>query len=863
LSGLDEKGSNWSPLIGDMRSFLLSVFIFSVLAWGQTVRYFSGVIVDPDHAVIPGVSVQLRTADGQLVRTATTDEAGQFHFSGLPNGDYILETSRAGFRPVRETVSLSRQKVVTLTLAVAATDEQLTVTADTPQVNIESSGNRDAVDTGGDALEKLPVFDQDYIATLSRFLDPGAAGTSGVALVVDGLEANRVGVSPSAIQQVKINNDPYAAEFFRPGRGRIEVVTKPTAPAYHGTFNFVTRDSSLNAANAFATTKPPEQRRIYEGFLTGPVGRSKNTLFQISVDRQELDTQSIVFAQSLNGTLHQNVASPVRDTEVSARISHVFSDQHSESVDYSLEQNGVVNRGAGGVVLATAGQRTFSQEHQWGFTDTYSISPRFLNQFQIRYEKNRDSIDSMTPDQKIVVTDTLTAGGAQVDRARTENALHLNEIVTWTGPRHTFKAGVNIPNLSWRTMVDRSNFGGTYYFANLQLYALGQPYAFTMQDGDAGVAYSQYETGAFLQDEVRVRPNLAITIGMRYDWQNGFHDDNNFAPRFSFAYAPGKAHTLVLRGGAGIFFDRSGPGPIADLARFDGHHLQSITVLNPAYPTPFAAGVAVAALPSNLVVLAPGITIPYSVQYSFSIERQVAKAATISLGYTGSEGFDLFRSIDKNAPLPPNYASRPDPLVGTDQQLNSNGRQTSNALEISLRGRFGKRITGMAQYAFSKTYNDTSGINFFPANSYDLSGEWARADFDQRHRLNLLETITAGRFANVGIGLRMYSGKPYTITTGIDTNHDGLTNERPIGTPRNSGQGPAFASVDLRWFHDFKLVKSKKENSPTVTTAVDAFNIFNRRNYPTVIGDLSSPFFGRPVSALDPRIMQFTARLKF
>ena len=92
------------------------------------------------------------------------------------------------------------------------------------------------------------------------------------------MEARKVGVSPSAIQQIKINQDPYPAEFQRPGRGRIEVVTKAGSEAYHGSADFTFRDARLNARDAFAPTLPAEQRRIFEGVLGGPVWRREAQL---------------------------------------------------------------------------------------------------------------------------------------------------------------------------------------------------------------------------------------------------------------------------------------------------------------------------------------------------------------------------------------------------------------------------------------------------------------------------------------------------------------------------------------------------------------------------------------------------------
>jgi hypothetical protein len=104
---------------------------------------------------------------------------------------------------------------------------------------------------------------------------------------------------------------------------------------------------------------------------------------------------------------------------------------------------------------------------------------------------------------------------------------------------------------------------------------------------------------------------------------------------------------------------------------------------------------------------------------------------------------------------------------------------------------------------------------------------------------------------------------PYTMTTGRDDNHDGMTNDRPPGVPRNSLHGPGYADLDLRWSRDFFFVRAKKDRGPTATLALDAFNALNHVNYQSYVGVLSSPFFGEPVSALPTRRLQASVRFRF
>jgi len=262
--------------------------------------------------------------------------------------------------------------------------------------------------------------------------------------------------------------------------------------------------------------------------------------------------------------------------------------------------------------------------------------------------------------------------------------------------------------------------------------------------------------------------------------------------------------------------------------------------------------------------LEPNINIPYTIQYSFGVERQLQKSTTLAITYLGSRGVDQFRSRDINAPLPPSYSVRPDPSIGVLREIESDGRRVTDSLEITLRGNVTRFFNGMAQYRLASAHDDTSGINYFPPNAYDLAGEWGRSDFDRRHRFELLGTINPGKLFNVGVSVSVYSGQPYTLTTGLDQFHTGTANARPAGVSRNSLQGPAYADLDLRWSRDFTMRKGKKKDKAVkATLAVDAFNVLNQVNFTSFVGNLSSPFFGRAISAQPPRRLQLSFRLKF
>jgi hypothetical protein len=216
-----------------------------------------------------------------------------------------------------------------------------------------------------------------------------------------------------------------------------------------------------------------------------------------------------------------------------------------------------------------------------------------------------------------------------------------------------------------------------------------------------------------------------------------------------------------------------------------------------------------------------------------------------------------------NAPLFPPFDQRPDSLIGILRQIESSGHMESHSLKVALGGNLTRFFDGKLQYATGRAYDDTSGVNSFPANQYDLSGEWSRAGNDARHFLYIYGTLNAGKLFKVGTIVSMLSGKPYSLTTGRDDFGTTLANARPPGVRRNTLEGPGSAALDLRWSKDFHLDRARKDSGPNMTFSVDAFNVLNRINYTSFVGNLSSPFFGRPVSAQPARRFQFSIGIAF
>jgi hypothetical protein len=833
----------------------------------------TGVLLDPSGAAIAKGDVSLVGAKAEVLARTTTDKVGGFRIDNIAPGKYTLGFHADGFRDVHLAASVTNKRFSPLRVVLQISVETENVTVATginvPLVSTETSENQNNNAIDRDALDRVPVFDQDYITTMSRFLDDNAIGTNGVSLVVNGIEANGPGVTPSAIQEVKINNNPYSARFSRPGRARLEIVTKSGTADYHGSMNFMFRDSVFDAANAFATSgKPPERRQYYEGSITGPIRHSKRTSFLLSLDEDLLDQQDIVDANAIAaaeslgfGPFPQTLPNPTHHFFGSGRIFHDLANGDQFWIGYSYEHRSAENQNVGGTTLPSAATDTRFLEHEINLSYLHQFSPHWLNQLRFLVGHFDSPVTSVNPEAQINISGLFTAGGAQADSRRTEYHFDGTDFATYASGKHQLSFGVDIPDISRRGLDDFTNRAGTYTFASADDYTAAIPTAATylVQTGQGHVTFLERVLCAFVEDNIRVRPNFSVYLGVRYYFQNYFHDDpDNFAPRVSFAYAPSAKSKTVIRGGGGAFYDRTGPSPIGDLLHFNGVNLLRFIVETPHYPVLPSE---LSATPTSLVTLDPRSGMPFTLQYSIGIEQQVTAKSTFSAVYIGNRGIGSFRSIDANAPVNGNI-SRPNPAFGQVREIETEGSLKGNALELTFRGKPSKYFSGQIQYTLSRTDNNTSGITYFPASSYDPSADWGRSDNDRLHKFDLLASTQPTKYFTLGVALSAYSGKPVNITTGGDDNHDGILNDRPAGIPRNSMAGPGLLDLDLNLSHDFLLSKAKKE-ARVLSVALNSFNVLNHPNYVNYIGVQSSPLFGKPVAAQPPRRMQADVQFKF
>src|SRR5580658_1414294 len=271
-----------------------------------------GVVADPTGAIVPGAEVDLVDPNGAVASSFHSDGEGNFQVTAPHAGSYTLVVSEPGFETVRTPVEIALPaasgfvagvpaaaalaKPLHIVLPIASLSTNVRVNAENSEDLTAPEENRDTSVLSSSDLKALPIFDNNYQSAMSAFLDDNVTSTGGSGLLVDGVEANRATVSASAVQEVRINQDPYSAQYYFPGRGQMEIITKSAADKYHGQFNFMFRNSALNAQNALAPSKPFESRQNYEGHITGPIPHLNKTSFLGSFNRVLYDQDSFIDA---------------------------------------------------------------------------------------------------------------------------------------------------------------------------------------------------------------------------------------------------------------------------------------------------------------------------------------------------------------------------------------------------------------------------------------------------------------------------------------------------------------------------------------------------------------------------------------
>ena len=351
-----------------------------------------------------------------------------------------------------------------------------------------------------------------------------------------------------------------------------------------------------------------------------------------------------------------------------------------------------------------------------------------------------------------------------------EDTYELQNYTTMTLGAHQVKFGARLRGYK-EDSQSTSNYNGTFTFAgtpalsSIQLYqqteqlmqqglssemirAMGYgPSQFTLTVGSPLAAVTQFDAGLYVQDDWRLRPNLTVSAGLRYETQTNIGDHADLAPRLGFAWAPGHSTgsmrpKFVIRGGSGIFYDRFSQDLTLNAMRYNGVTTQQYVIPSPNFYPLVPSLASLGAVPQTQAIyeVDSHLRSPYIIQSAIGVERQLPKNITLSVNYTNSRGLHQLRTRNINAPLPGTYNAAvpgsgvlPYGNVGSIYLYESSGVFNQNQLITSVQARVNSRFNMFGFYALGYAKSNTDGVTTFPANTYNLTTEYGRAGFDARN----------------------------------------------------------------------------------------------------------------------------------
>ena len=845
------------------RALLTLFFLFSIFPLGRNLFAqtpsggLSGVVTDPSGASIAKASVRLTNASGSSL-DATTNRDGIYEFKGLLPGTYTLKAVAKSFALfTQEDVQILDGQIQKLNigLLIQVEEEKVEVTDNSNKVDVDPSNNAGTVVMKGKDLEALSDDPDELQSELQALAGP-SAGPNGGQIYIDGFTAGQLPPKAS-IREIRINQNPFSSEYDKLGYGRIEILTKPGTDQLHGQLFLTGNTAAFNTRNPFegSAETPGYYSTQFSANLGGSLG--KKASFFTNIERRNLNELSVVNTPYVDPITFEAtqfaeaVPNPRARTNFSQRFDYQLTPTNTLTTRYQYWRNNETGDGIGSFSLPTVGYATLETEHTFQVSDTQTVSARTINEtrFQFVRENNNQTPINTTP--TIQVLGAFVGGGSNSGLYHNlQNRYELQNITYMTFGKHSIKYGGRL-RLTKQDYASNSKFNGSYSFGSrldpspacavpnppstcqisgiqayqitLQALATGNTpanialaiangggasfYNLNFNTVGSAVAGETWVDGAlFFQDDWRIKTNVTLSSGLRYETQNNIGDHADFAPRVGLAWgidANGKNKTpkTVLRLGFGMFYDRFTSDLVLQQQLQNGLIQQQFVVQNPAFfdpnqavlPSQFPTS---STSPQTIYKVNPNLRTPYTMQAGVTLERQLTKTANLSVTYLGSRGNHQFYTNFINAnQIPPGEIVAPPPSE-IDYQYQSAGTFKQNQLIVNSSIRMGTKLSIFGYYTLNYSNSDTSGASSIPSDPFDLQQDYGRASFDVRHRVFFGGTIGLPHDFRLSPFMIASSGSPFNVTTGQDLYGNAVFNTR--ATPGTCSSG-ATGVADTRY----------------------------------------------------------------
>ncbi len=894
----------------------------------------SGRIEDTRGAVVSGANVIATHAETNQQLTTTSDYEGWFRFPYLRTGDYDLKIEAEGFSPVTKqlTLSLGQSLDLPVKLDVAGVSAQVNIGSDVPIVETVRTQITETIRPN--EIHELPLNGRNYLdlallvpgvaptntGSNQRFAETSAVPGQGISIagqrnlynsfVIDGVSANDDAAdltgtyySEEVIDQFQVVTSGGIAEFGRASGGVVNILTRSGTNDWRGNLYGFFRNQRFDARNPLAPSKDLLTQAQYGLTLSGPLRRERTFFFsnfeQTRRNYSTVLTISPAAVTTINNRLREvNYAGPLIRTGVVpasfdttnffTRIDHTINQRNQLSARYSLYHLDAVNsRSVGGLNAVSRGTGLNDTDQTVQVSNVTTFSTRTLNEARFQFTNSR--LDAPVNDDigpAVGISGVANFGTATVSPlARDINLFEAVDNISILRGAHSLKFGggflYNRLNILFPGAVQ-----GVYAFSSLNNFLNGNYINYQQAFGAPSQFQSNPNAGAFIQDEWRIRPDLTLNAGLRYDLQ--FlpdpiqTDTDNFAPRLGIVYAPGDRKTVV-RASFGLFYDRIPLRATSNALQRDGSKFLVIQLSptqpgSPMFPNVLAVQPATLPTKPNITRIDPNIEASYSQQANLQLERELPGNAVISIGYLHLRALHIILSRNVNVPTVPASAGipnlgRPDPNWGNISRFESSGNSYYDGMVVSFNKRAARWANIRVSYTLSKTIDDAGNFFFSSVqNNFNIRDDRGLSDNDQRHRLVVSGSLEAPQQTKGNRLLRGFqfgyiftygSRLPFNVLLGSDRNFDTNNNDRPLGVGRNTGRGFDFASLDFRLSRTFRITERVD-----LQLLAESFNVLNGANLGVPNntfgpGTTPLPTFGQPTAAFDPRQFQFGMKVIF
>ncbi|MFT4112340.1 carboxypeptidase regulatory-like domain-containing protein [Silvibacterium sp.] len=766
----------------------------------------SGIIMDPTGALIEGAQITLQGALGWTIQQRT-DQAGAFRFENLAPSTYSMRVEAPGFQPADRSgllVSANTSVHLRLTLKIEVQRQDVAVSDEEVSTSPENSGQALVLDRHD--MAALPTNPSDLKTLLQAM-----AGGQPMNLQVDGFTVTRL-PPKAAIHGIRLNANPYSAQYDSTGESHVEVFTQGGGDQLHGDLDLLGEDSALDTRNPFITQQPDYSSFYSNGDLSGAL--SKSSSWFLAADRQDVGTQSYIYAttSSTGPAYEAALSSPFTATDAGPRIDFQLGKIQQITAQYQFGRYAQDNLVDNPLSLPSMAINTRHTEQALRLADTQTWSEHTVNETRFQFQRTDDSTTPVSGASEVTVEGAFTGGGNSLGQLHEgQNHYELQDYVSREIGNHLLRFGGRLRDVD-DDNTSTAGYNGQFIFDSIESYELteqglasgltipqiqalgGGPSQFSYAIGTPRLRVNVADLGLYAEDEWHLRPNQTLVLGLRYETQSGIPDHDDWAPRGSWSWGIGanrgpnhdKAAWAVLRLGAGIFYNRFDPKYIINARRENGVQQQQWVVNEPDFYSeiPSSSDLGSGAQPT-IYRINNRLHAPYLVQRGIGLDKSFGKRWTVSADWSWFSGFDQLLTRNVNAPLPGTY--NPDDPTSGIRPLDSNeniyeyesqANSRRNRLYVNVHYRI-PRVTLYGNYSFGHAKSNTSGPGSFPSDQYDLGQDWGRDAKDIRHRLYVGALAnTPGKF-NFQPFLVYQSSAPFNITTGTDLNGDSQFTDRP------------------------------------------------------------------------------------